>query len=1031
MVKTTSEFERAYSRLNKEQSTAVDQIDGPVMVIAGPGTGKTQVLATRIANILIKTDTNPYAILAMTFSESGAQAMKKRLISLIGQTAYSVRIQTFHSFCTDVIKENPEYFTHLDNREILAEFERFQIFQQILRKGRFEWIKPAGKPEMYIRTLNQKIQELKREGVIPDAFERILQEEEAWMEINESEMKKTELAQRKKNLGKLKELLEVYRAYEQQLVELGRYDFEDMIIQTIKAFKEHELLLRTYQERFQYFLIDEYQDTNSAQNQILDLLAEYWGDQANVFVVGDPHQSIYRFQGASLENTYGFFQRYPQATVITLRENYRSSQSILDSAQSLISNNPPPPKSLPVELQHNLHSQYGTGIKIELYKPPSQTVEHLFIAHTIQDLIKNGTKPSEIAVLFRDNAEAQPIAHVLSQRDVPYHVEAGQNILQEPVIQQLLNLFLILRDITGQHDDQLLFTVFNYNWIGLDAKVLFKLSRFAYEHKTTIFDSINKQELRNEFLLTLEETSKLEFEKFPQFIEKMILWHRLDAQTPLPLWFESVINESGYLQYIITGEDIVNKLTRLNTLFSEIKRQVFGNHQLRLADFLINIETMMAHKLSLTVEEITQQREAVKLITAHKSKGLEWTYVFVTGLIDGKWGNKKSKDMIPLPERILHHTKVADIDPNEDDRRLLYVAVTRAKKQLYLTSPLTTQNAEQISREKLPTLFMSEFPEEKMHENSSFLSEEQVQHQLTQVFIPLSNTSDQDDDPEFLNNLIERFALSSTSLNTYLECAYKFKLLQLYRVPRSKAPHLSYGTAIHKALEKFVIEYRKKNEVPTLDYVLNEFQDCLRKELINEEDVITWLAKGQKTLTKFYEEQLINMPIPFAVEKSFGNGVSQPMLDDIRLKGKMDKLEWIDKVKKTVRVVDYKTGQPKSRNAIEGKTQEADGSYKRQILFYKLLADLDPSFSAFLEEAEFVFVETSPSGKYVSHRFNFIENEVNDLKQEITDTMAKIRDHQFARTTNYSICADCELNKHCWPEGIPEKPVALIEKHVD
>lgn len=1025
MIKTSSNFQQAYSRLNNEQKVAVDQIDGPVMVIAGPGTGKTQVLATRIANILLKTDTNPSSILAMTFSESGAKAMKKRLISLIGTTAYSVRIQTFHSFCMDVIGENPEYFAHLDNRETLAEFERFQIFQDILAKGKFEWIKPAGRPDMYIRTLNQKIQDLKREGVQPDQFDKIVQQEEVWLEANESELKKTQLAQRKKNLGKLKELQIVYRAYEKELVQRGRYDFEDMIIETIKAFLTHELLLRTYQERFQYFLIDEYQDTNSAQNQILDLLAEYWGDQANVFVVGDPHQSIYRFQGASLENTYGFFSRYPKATVITLKENYRSTQTILETAQQLISNNPPPPKKLPVELQQHLHAQHGDGSLVELFQPPSQTVEYLYIAQEIQQLLQQGTKPSEIAILFRENSEAQQIAHVLSQRNIPYEVEAGQNVLQEPIIIQLLNLFKLIRDISGEHDDQLFFTVCNYAWVNLDANLTLRLARFAYDHKTTLLESILKTELREEFLLTLPEDQKPFITTFQEFVEKLILWHRLDAQTTLPLWFETVVNESGFLQYVLDGEDTVNRLTALNSFFTELRRQFYGDHILRLKEFLTNIEIMVQHNLVLTVEEITQQRDAVRLLTAHKSKGLEWQYVFVIGLIDGKWGNKKKSDLLPLPERILQHTKVSELDPNEDDRRLLYVALTRAKKQLYLTVPLTTQSSEQISRERLPSMFINELPEQTVQTREEFLSEEQIEKELTQIFTPVTHTPAQAGETELLNQLLENFSLSSTSLNTYLECAYKFKLFQLYRVPRSKEPHLSYGTAIHKALERFFIENKRTQQTPSLGFVLDEFQKSLRKELITEEEYAVWLAKGQKTLEKFYQEQLIHYQIPLSVEKKFGNGSSQPRLDDIPLKGKMDKLEWIDRSEKTVRVVDYKTGQPKSRNAIEGKTQSGDMNYKRQILFYKLLADHDPNFGEFLNEAEFVFVEPNPSGKFVSHRFQFNTEEIEDLKTEIKNTMSKIRQHQFPRTTDYTICASCELNKHCWPEGIPRENLEL------
>ena len=282
-------------KINQAQKLAVNTIEGPVMVIAGPGTGKTEILARRIAKILKKTDTPPDAILALTFTEIGAKAMRQRLLSTIGETAYYVNISTFHSFCSGVMQEFPDKFVISSELEPLSELERVEIFHQILSENNFKFIKPINQPFYYTKDLIKSVQSLKKEGISQKEFSSILKNEE-----------------NSKNLNKNRELLKVYIDYQKIIKERGRYDFEDMINLVVNAFKKDKELLLAYQERLLYFLIDEYQDTSSSQNQVVNLLASYWGDQANIFVVGDTNQSIFRFQGASLENIIGFTKTSPK-----------------------------------------------------------------------------------------------------------------------------------------------------------------------------------------------------------------------------------------------------------------------------------------------------------------------------------------------------------------------------------------------------------------------------------------------------------------------------------------------------------------------------------------------------------------------------------------------------------------------------------------------------------------------------------------------------------------------------------------------
>lgn len=333
-------FENAFSRLNPAQRQAVELVEGPVMVIAGPGTGKTQVLTVRIAQILKTTDTSPSSILALTFTESAALNMRQRLLQFIGEAAYRVRIETFHAFCDDVIRTHPEYFSVRLDSQPLGDIEKFQIMEELLDTLPLSAVRTVGSPYHYLSSIQKKISDLKREGVTPAKYAALVEAEQELFAQEKDGLKKTALTKREKELAKMAELGVLFDAYQQQLLQRRRYDYDDMIRFVVEAFQAHEELLAEYQEKFLYFMVDEYQDTNASQNNVVRLLASYWGQQANVCVVGDPHQSIYRFQGASLENTLTFLDYYPQATVIFLDKGYRCPQPIYTAAAAVIANNP-------------------------------------------------------------------------------------------------------------------------------------------------------------------------------------------------------------------------------------------------------------------------------------------------------------------------------------------------------------------------------------------------------------------------------------------------------------------------------------------------------------------------------------------------------------------------------------------------------------------------------------------------------------------------------------------------------------------
>lgn len=1016
MIKTTAAYELTYQGLNPEQKQAVDAIDGPVMVIAGPGTGKTQILATRIANILQKTDTPAGSVLALTFTESGAQAMRKRLVSLIGSTAYGVRIQTFHSFCSEVILENPESFPSQPDGEPLSDFERFQIFESILLKGNFEYLRPINNKILYVKPLVSAIQNLKREGVSVADFQHILTESQTELEAEQADLTPTQYRDREKTLKKNWETLTVFREYQEHLRLTGKFDFEDMITFTIQAFQNDELLLRSYQERLLYFLVDEYQDTNSAQNQVLDLLAEYWGATANIFVVGDPNQSIYRFQGASLENTYGFLNRYPAATVITLKKNYRNTQLLLDSAAEVIEKNPVPTTSFPLQLDVHLQSSIPDGQPITVYEASSNTLEYVYVAEKITELLKQGENPAEIAVLYRENHESAALADTLAKWGIRFQLQGGSDILKTPLVAQLLVLLRTLYTLrTGQESPDL-FTLLNYPWTQLDPLITLKAFRYAHEHQLSPFKLLTTPALSREFCQELSEAEQAGCQKITDYAVQLMSWTATEGGQPFVNWLEGIIETSGFLSSILSRRDSVEQLFILNSLLKEVRQQAEHTTGLNLQLFLERVQLMQTHNLSITLEDINLSANAVVLSTVHKAKGLEWTHVFLTGFVDKKWGNTSKRELIKLPPNILQYQRT-QADSNEDDRRLFYVALTRAKQHFTLTVPKTIIQGN-VSREVTPSMLLYELPEQSVVKETEFEKNTNLPQLLKSLVLPTANSAVLPQESEYLQPLIDRLSISPTGLNTYLDCAYKFKLKFLIKAPSAKTPAQAFGTAIHRALE--YLYQSLKTTTASIEDILGIFESSLRAEQLAAAEFAERLAKGKTLLTNYYNHYHDELTQPLAVEHVFGRGSRHSMLDDIALEGKVDKIEVLDPALKSVKIIDYKTGKPKSRNWIEGKTKDSDGSYKRQLVFYKMLADLDRSFPWKAQEGEFDFIEPmEKSGKYRKESFHITDEDVNELKAVIKNMMEKVRAFHFERTTNYSICHRCEFQLHCWPEGIP------------
>ncbi len=1006
---TSSTFDQIYKLLNPAQKKAVDTIDGPVMVIAGPGTGKTQVLAARIANILLKTDTNPSSILALTFTESAAKNMRERLVSMIGRTGYYVQIHTFHSFCTDVINSHPEFFP-IDRESLpLAELERFDILQKIIDELELEVLKPLNMPYFYLRDLVKSISNLKREGVSPDELARIVEAEQSLYDQEETELTKTEKTRRQKLIAKNLELIQVYAEYQRRIRDSLRYDFDDMISLVQEAFSSQEDLLLEYQERLLYFLIDEYQDTNSAQNQVVDILASHWGEAANVFVVGDPNQAIYRFQGASLENVLNFTQRYPAAAVVTLTTGYRSPQTIYDAAAELISQN-----QLEVSTQLGVKTALTSikpgGAPLQLFTAPSSTLETVFVAQSIKKLLDEGVSPSEIAVLYRNNSDSSDISVALDKWGIRYEIDGGNNVLDAEHICQLLNLFKVIEAVRTGAEDGLLFEVMQYDWIDLDSVVLMQAGRAASKAKQTLIELIQSgyQEF-SQYALGNGVTAS-EFAPLEEFVKKLLEWGGREAQIAFPAWFELVINDSGYLPWLQEQPTKIEMLNELNSLFREVRSLASSRRDFGLTAFLEVLTTFEEHHLTITVEDLNITENAVRLSTVHKAKGQEWAYVFLIKCVDGKWGNSAQRELIPLPAGILKNTDASKKERNEDERRLFYVAMTRAKDSLTVSYPETiiTDNR---SKSVVGSLFLEEIRPHLVIIDNEMTKDviDRADEHLVALLSPTKPKPRVASERAFFQDIVKDFKLSVTALNTYLRSPQDFVTQSLLKVPTAKPVQLAFGTAVHVALEEWYKRVQTDGQHPSLETVLLHFEEALTHEALRSDEFAKRLTYGKKILSSYYAEKVTHTTQPLFIERFFGFGWSRTILDDIPVTGRVDRVDWLSQTDRTVSVIDYKTGKPRTVGEIEGKTQSAElsereqvlpesirGPYKRQLLFYKLLTQLDKSFIPQVTQGVFEFVEPDKqSGKLITRTFELEDTEVEDLKSLIREVMAEIRSLKF------------------------------------
>jgi len=953
---TTSRFDQLYTSLNAEQKRAVDTIEGPVMVIAGPGTGKTTMLTLRIANILKVTDTPPDAILALTFTESGVRSMRKKLAEIIGPTAYQVRIHTFHGFANDIIKMYPERFPKIIGSEHVEEMDALRLAESIIEEGGFELIRPKNDPTYYVEKALSAVDEMKRDAVTPLEFGIFLNKKEKEILGSDDlyhakgkyagQMKgvyKDEL----EKVAKARELSRFYEAYESRLAKERLYDYADMIMEVVSLLETDKSFSLRIQESFIYVLADEHQDANNAQNRLLEALSSFH-ENPNLFIVGDEKQAIFRFQGASLENFLYFKKKFPKATTIMLSENYRSSQNILDAAHSLISWNPAPDDSLRKELMAKGKSDGPIVAVVSAHDP---VAECAYVANEIGQLIEKGENPAEIAVLVRDNKRAEGIKRALLGRGIAVAESTKGDVFMHPYLEAFVALLGL---VSTPSDKELLGRVIMSAFTGIDPLLASRVLETAVKSRIPLLDALD----------SIPELSAWK--------RQLGHWSKLASSEPLMSALESIAHESGFVGAILRHPDGHELIRYYDALLDTAMRYAERNRAATIVRFMT--ELMHAREYGRTILAPRLPPDGVNLMTAHGSKGLEFDHVFILHANDGVWGGKRSRQSFILPTG-------TERGETEDERRLFYVALTRARRGVAITYALHGMDGKDLS----PAQFVYEIREDRRIETQAPRSESASKNSA-----PKTDRKSLFADTAYLKKLFVERGFPVTHLNNFIECPWKYFFLDLLRLPRAQESHQLYGSAIHQALNDYFTAYAREEDI-SVEKTLELFESYLRRTHMSERDLSAFVTEGKEELRGYLSRggfprslwsEYVVTGVPFAVGDM-----------EIVLNGKLDRVEMVrDGV---VNVVDVKTGKVKSRNDILGKTKNADGNIFRQLTFYKLLLDSWKGGGWKMETGTIDFVKPRESGEYSREVFEITDSDVETLKSLIRDVAHKILNLSF------------------------------------
>lgn len=1009
-----------FDNLNPAQKKAVTHQDGPLLIVAGAGTGKTTVVTQRIAWLVMEQKVATDHILALTFTEKAAGEMEERVDVLLPYGYVDLWISTFHSFCERVLKESAIEIGLPPDFKLYNETDQVMMVRQNLDRFDLQYYRPLGNPTKFVQALVKHFSRAKDENVLPDEY--LEYAKGLQMDRDDAENTKKKRGDEEEEITeeqRIKEVANAYHVYEQLLLESGALDFGDLILYTIKLFKSRPKILEKYREQFKYILVDEFQDTNYAQYELVKMLAQ---PKNNVTVVGDDDQSIYKFRGAAISNILEFKKDFPDSKEVVLTENYRTKQNILDLSYTFIKQNDP--NRLEYQLSKGNIDPKGAPLESKISKQLKSTrdgegsIQHLhYTSHleeaagVVKEIVDRKTKHkrlkwSDFAILIRANSYANEFMTALTRMDVPHQFLASRGLYTQP---EIIDVVAYMKLLDSYHESSAMWRVLNYAHWKFPIKDLMTLSQHAAKKRISLFETC--QQSRS--ISGISPKTSQQLDGILKQIEAHTELGRVKGTLTVALRF---MKDTGYLKHITEKEsdEHIEKVIHLNQFFRKIEDFENKNDDTSVKHFLeLFDEEQEAGDSGSMHQPWDEGPDAVKIMTIHAAKGLEFPYVFIVSLVDKRFPSIERKDPIELPEDLIKEIIPEGDIHLQEERRLFYVAMTRARDGVFFTS---ADDYGGTRKKKL-----SRFLTELRFERKAGTEELDIAERLTPP--PLAQRSIKEVD--YLRQAIPEKA-SYTQLKAFETCPKQYKYAHILRVPVEGRFTFSFGKSMHNTLFHFftLVQERSKQKQETLfgekqggpsassrsgsepsgsktghsAVSLDELLEIYDAEWIDEwylskEHREEYYEKGKASLRDFFDEHKERLPVPVHLEQPF-----HLKLGDHTFKGVVDRIDPMGNDPKSVEIIDYKTGRiPKGNKLTPGD--------KEQLMIYDLAVrevfQLEPAVLSYY------YLENNTKLSFTPDKAD-----LEKLRTSLAEQIAKIHQSDFAATPGFW-CNTCDFRDIC------------------
>ncbi len=987
--------------LNDEQRAAVEHGDGPLLIIAGAGTGKTTVITQRVKHLILDKEILPSEILALTFTEKAALEMETRIDEMLPYGYTQLWVQTFHAFCDRILRQEAIHIGLNPAYTLATEAEATLFLRKHLYELKLDYFRPLGNPYKFLQAMLTHFARLADDDITPEQYLLYAQEIRNPIRQLADEIRKNskKLGARRSALDaevtdddirKTVELANAFKVYEELKAKEGIMDFSNLIANVLKLFRTRKNILRYYQEKFKYILVDEFQDTNFAQNELAILLA---GDDKNITVVGDDDQSIYRWRGAAIANMLQFKSHFPKAKIITLTKNYRSTKEILQSAYVMIQNNNPDRLEVKEKIDKKLSSHRNIeGQPIELLFGNRVEDEAELVIKKIKEETKNNDRKwNDFAILVRANDHALPFQRSLERARIPYQFLGPGHLFRQ---EEIKDLIAYLRILANFDDQAALYRVLTMPIFNLEARDIAAILNSGKKRNKTLFETLEEPDS-----ISVSESCKEKIRRLVEMIKRhLALVPRENAGQILYHFFE----ESGLLGHYLDPRSLRTERQAQNVAKFFDKLQSYAAAHDDASVFAVVDWIELASELGespLAAEMDWSDTDAVNILTVHSSKGLEFPVVFVVNLVTQRFPSRDRKEPIPVPQDLIKEELPEGDENLQEERRLFYVAMTRARDKLFLSA---ANYYGEGKRERKISPFVYEALGEKYVD--SVIKKQRLENSVQQLsLLEILAPTAENASPTTPISLISPIAqippityLSYSQLQTFDLCPLHYKLRYIMKLPTAPSAALSFGTTMHALLKTIYQLGFGKKALPddVIDKLIDEYwvgNGYAGKA--HEEDA----KKGARNLLLSYMQQNAREPhLPIQTEMPF-----QFMLDKIKILGRFDRIDQLDDNR--IEIIDYKTGI----NVPDDKKIKSD----LQLTLYALAATQinDPLFRKKPDEITLTLYYIEPNIRMSTTR---TQEQLDKAKELILRKVEEIQQSAF-RCSGIMLCKDCEYAMLC------------------